>query len=104
MSLFNELGLSQAIVNALTDLGYEQPTPIQEKTIPQILSSHDDLKAFAQTGTGKTAAFSLPVLEQVDTNSKNTQCIILNSKYKINPKIFFLISIYVETSKSSLFL
>lgn len=78
MSLFNELGLSQAIVNALTDLGYEQPTPIQEKTIPQILSSHDDLKAFAQTGTGKTAAFSLPVLEQVDTTSKNTQCIILS--------------------------
>jgi len=78
MSLFNKLGLSQAIVDALTDLGYEQPTPIQEKTIPQILSSHDDLKAFAQTGTGKTAAFSLPIIEQLDSKSKSTQAIILS--------------------------
>ena len=78
MSLFNELGLSQAIVDALTDLGFEQPTPIQEKTIPQILSSHDDLKAFAQTGTGKTAAFSLPIIEQLDSKSKSTQAIILS--------------------------
>ncbi len=78
MSLFNELGLSQAIIAALDDLGYEQPTPIQEKTIPQILSSKDDLKAFAQTGTGKTAAFSLPIIEQINTNSKDTQAIILS--------------------------
>ena len=78
MSLFNELGLSQAIVNALTDLGYEQPTPIQKKTIPQILSSQDDVKAFAQTGTGKTAAFSLPIIEQIDSKSKNVQAIILS--------------------------
>ncbi len=78
MSLFKELGLSQAITDALTDLGYEQPTTIQEKTIPQILSSQDDVKAFAQTGTGKTAAFSLPILELVDSKSKNTQAIILS--------------------------
>jgi len=78
MSLFNELGLSQAIVDALTDLGFEQPTPIQKKTIPQILSSHNDLKAFAQTGTGKTAAFSLPIIEQLDNKSKATQAIILS--------------------------
>ncbi len=78
MSQFNALGLSQVIVSALNDLGYEQPTPIQEKTIPQILSSKDDLKAFAQTGTGKTAAFSLPIIEQVDTASKETQAIILS--------------------------
>ena len=78
MSQFNALGLSQVIVAALDDLGYERPTPIQEKTIPQILSSKDDLKAFAQTGTGKTAAFSLPIIEQVDTASKNTQAIILS--------------------------
>ena len=53
MSLFKELGLSQAINNALADLGYEQPTAIQKKAIPQILSSEDDLKAFAQTGLEK---------------------------------------------------
>lgn len=61
MSTFLELGLKEPINKALTDLGYEKPTVIQEKAIPQIISSTDDLKAFAQTGTGKTAAFSLPV-------------------------------------------
>ncbi len=78
MSLFSELGLSQEIVSALTDLGYEKPTIIQEKAIPQILSSQDDLKAFAQTGTGKTAAFSLPIIEQIDSKNKNVQAIILS--------------------------
>jgi len=78
MSLFKELGLSQAITDALADIGYEKPTAIQKKAIPQILSSEDDLKAFAQTGTGKTAAFSLPILEQIDSESKNTQAIILS--------------------------
>ena len=78
MSQFKKLGLRQEIVAALTDLGYQEPTPIQQKTVPQILSSKDDLKAFAQTGTGKTAAFSLPIIEQVDTQSKNTQAIILS--------------------------
>lgn len=78
MSTFKELGLKETIVKALTDLGYEKPTVIQEKAIPQIISSTDDLKAFAQTGTGKTAAFSLPILQLVDANSKNTQAIILS--------------------------
>ncbi len=78
MSIFKELGLSQAIVDSLIDLGYEQPTEIQKIAIPQILSSKNDLKAFAQTGTGKTAAFSLPILEQVDISNKNTQAIILS--------------------------
>ena len=78
MSLFNELGLSQEIVNALTDLGYEEPTPIQKKAIPQLLSSPKDLKAFAQTGTGKTAAFSLPIIEQIEKGSKKTHAIILS--------------------------
>lgn len=78
MSLFNELGLSQEIVNALTDLGYEKPTPIQKQSIPQIINSNSDLKAFAQTGTGKTAAFSLPILEKLDNENKTTQAIILS--------------------------
>lgn len=78
MSNFIDLGLCEPINRALTDLGYEKPTVIQEKAIPQILSSQQDLKAFAQTGTGKTAAFSLPIVEQVDTENRNTQAIILS--------------------------
>ena len=78
MSTFLELGLKEPINKALTDLGYEKPTVIQEKAIPQIISSTSDLKAFAQTGTGKTAAFSLPILELLDDNSGNVQAIILS--------------------------
>lgn len=78
MTTFKELGLNSQILQALTDLGYETPTEIQLKAIPQVLSSKQDLKAFAQTGTGKTAAFSLPILEQIDANSGDTQAIILS--------------------------
>ncbi|HIP27053.1 MAG TPA: DEAD/DEAH box helicase [Flavobacteriaceae bacterium] len=78
MSSFKDLGLSENITSALEDLGYKKPTEIQELAIPQILGSDKDLKAFAQTGTGKTAAFALPVLEKIDVNSKSTQAIILS--------------------------
>jgi len=78
MSTFLELGLKEPISKALIDLGYEKPTVIQEKAIPQIITSTDDLKAFAQTGTGKTAAFSLPILELLDENNSNVQAIILS--------------------------
>ncbi|WP_111708465.1 DEAD/DEAH box helicase [Lutibacter citreus] len=78
MTTFKDLGLNDNIIKALTDLGYENPTQIQEKAIPQVIASKDDLKAFAQTGTGKTAAFSLPILEQIDVDSSDTQAIILS--------------------------
>ncbi|WP_420553411.1 DEAD/DEAH box helicase [Tenacibaculum aiptasiae] len=78
MSKFLDLGLKEPINKALMDLGYENPTVIQEKAIPQIISSKEDLKAFAQTGTGKTAAFSLPIIELADQTSLNTQAIILS--------------------------
>ena len=78
MSTFLELGLKEPITKALTDLGYEKPTVIQEKAIPRIISSSLDLKAFAQTGTGKTAAFSLPILELLDASNSNVQAIILS--------------------------
>ena len=77
MSTFKDLGLNKNIIQALTDLGYEIPTPIQAQSIPQVLTSTQDLKAFAQTGTGKTAAFSLPILEQLSEDSKTIQAIIL---------------------------
>ncbi|WP_298369080.1 DEAD/DEAH box helicase [uncultured Lutibacter sp.] len=78
MTTFKDLGLNENIIKALTDLGYENPTEIQEKAIPQVIASKQDLKAFAQTGTGKTAAFGLPIIEQIDTNSNDTQAIILS--------------------------
>ena len=77
MPTFKELGLRAEIVQALDELGFESPTPIQEKAIPTVLDSKRDLIALAQTGTGKTAAFSLPVLEQLDESSNNIQCIVL---------------------------
>lgn len=78
MSSFENYGLSEEIIAAITELGFENPTPIQEKTIPHIAGSKRDLIALAQTGTGKTAAFGLPVLQQIDSSNKNTQCIILS--------------------------
>ena len=65
MTTFKQLGLSPKLVQALDGLGFVQPSPIQEKTIPFILGSENDLIALAQTGTGKTAAFSLPLLQQL---------------------------------------
>ncbi|MFT7330172.1 MAG: ATP-dependent RNA helicase DeaD [Roseivirga sp.] len=78
MSTFKDLGLKSEIIQALTVLGYEKPTEIQEKAIPQVIASNKDLKAFAQTGTGKTAAFSLPILEKIDLDNNQVQAIILS--------------------------
>ncbi|HEV7767450.1 MAG TPA: DEAD/DEAH box helicase [Thermoanaerobaculia bacterium] len=73
---FAALGLRAEIVETLTALGYEAPTPIQERTIPLMLSGRD-LIGQAQTGTGKTAAFSLPILEKIDPTLRETQALIL---------------------------
>ena len=78
MTPFKELGLSQPITDALESMGYVRPTEIQSITIPQILGSPRDLKAFAQTGTGKTAAFSLPIIEQIDPSASETLALILS--------------------------
>lgn len=78
MSDFKSLGLSSEIMQAIAKLGFEEPTPVQAKAIPQLLNSRRDLIAYAQTGTGKTAAFSLPIIEQIDQNSKHVQGLILN--------------------------
>ncbi len=75
-SSFEELGLPSKILKAVTKLGYEQPSAIQEKSIPVLLEGRD-LLGQAQTGTGKTAAFALPILSKVDVKSKDTQCLIL---------------------------
>lgn len=74
---FNELGLKQEILKAINDLGFEKPTPIQEKAIPGILGGNADLVGLAQTGTGKTAAFGLPMIHLIDFASPDTQGLIL---------------------------
>ncbi|MFP5247226.1 MAG: DEAD/DEAH box helicase, partial [Thermoanaerobaculia bacterium] len=73
---FSQLGLRSELVEALTNLGYEAPTPIQARTIPLVLSGRD-LIGQAQTGTGKTAAFALPILEKIDPQRKETQALVL---------------------------
>ena len=73
---FNKLGLAPALLTSLTELGYEAPTPVQEESIP-ILMEGEDLLAQAQTGTGKTAAFALPILSNLNLNLKEPQAIVI---------------------------
>lgn len=77
MKTFEEMGLDGEINRAIEDLGFEKPTPIQSKAISHLLSTDRDLIALAQTGTGKTAAFGLPLIQQIDLNSKKTRSLIL---------------------------
>lgn len=74
---FEEIGLKEPIVEAVKEMGFEQLTPIQEKTLPFIIGGNGDLIALAQTGTGKTAAFGLPVLNNLDIENKDTQLLVL---------------------------
>ncbi len=76
MNPFEKLGLSKVTVDAITKKGFEKPSPIQEKTIPLLLSGEGDVIGQAQTGTGKTACFALPILENI-TEHKNTQALVL---------------------------
>lgn len=77
MSTFEELGLSPNVLKALGDLGFESPTKVQEQAIPFVIESDQDLVALAQTGTGKTAAFSLPIIHKLDKDSKAIQALVL---------------------------
>lgn len=74
---FSETGLNKNIQKAIADLGFETPTPIQQESIPYLLENENDLIALAQTGTGKTAAFGLPILHKIDIDRKLPQAIIL---------------------------
>jgi ATP-dependent RNA helicase DeaD len=77
MSSFEKLGLNSNILQGLEDLGFVEPSPIQKESIPFILNSKKNVIALAQTGTGKTAAFSLPILNQIDTSERNIQAIVI---------------------------
>ncbi len=78
MSTFQELGLNQDLLRAITDLGFEKPSEVQEKAIPILLEQYTDLVALAQTGTGKTAAFGFPMLHKINVDSRTTQGLILS--------------------------
>lgn len=74
---FSQLGLDNRIINAISELGYRTPTPVQEKVIPELLVTGNDMVCLAQTGTGKTAAFGLPILQKTDTATFITQSLVL---------------------------
>jgi ATP-dependent RNA helicase DeaD len=77
MKSFETLGLSKGLAESVQQIGFETPTPIQEKAIPVLLAGNRDFVGLAQTGTGKTAAFGLPLLELIDEKSRHTQALIL---------------------------
>ncbi|HKR07502.1 MAG TPA: DEAD/DEAH box helicase [Bacteroidia bacterium] len=77
MNTFEELGISGEIIKSIAELGFEKPTPIQVQSIPVLMTGTRDFIGLAQTGTGKTAAFGIPLLQLLDFNSKKTQALIL---------------------------
>ncbi|MFA9190062.1 DEAD/DEAH box helicase [Flavobacterium sp. FZUC8N2.13] len=78
MNKFEQLGLSESLLKAIKDLGFENPSEVQEKAIPLLLEKDTDMVALAQTGTGKTAAFGFPVIQKIDADNRNTQALILS--------------------------
>jgi len=78
MNSFEQLGLDEPILKAISDMGFETPSEIQQKAIPTLLADNTDMVALAQTGTGKTAAFGFPLLQLIDTDSRVTQGLILS--------------------------
>ena len=78
MKTFEELGVSEEIRRAIEELGFETPMPVQEEVIPYLLGNRNDVIALAQTGTGKTAAFGIPVLQKINPKNKDTQALVLS--------------------------
>src|SRR5690554_1641319 len=99
MMLFKEMGLNAEILSAIDDIGFQQPTPVQEETIPFLLKSTKDMVALAQTGTGKTAAFGLPIIQQIDPNQKSIQALILSPTRELTMQIGKDIETYSKNLK-----
>lgn len=78
MNKFEQLGLNESLLKAILDLGFENPSEVQEKAIPLLLEKDTDMVALAQTGTGKTAAFGFPLIQKIDADNKNTQALVLS--------------------------
>jgi ATP-dependent RNA helicase DeaD len=95
MTAFKELGLSPQIQQALDELGFEDPTPIQEQAIPELLAGHDVIGQ-AQTGTGKTAAFGLPLLQYVEPDNDEVQAIVLTPTRELCIQVTQALRAYAE--------
>jgi ATP-dependent RNA helicase DeaD len=95
MTAFRDLGLSPEIQTALDELGYEQPTAVQEQAIPELLAGHDVIGQ-AQTGTGKTAAFGLPLLQYLDPSSEDVQAIVLTPTRELCIQVTQALRAYAE--------
>jgi len=78
MRTFEELGVCAEIRRAIEEMGFVQPMPVQEEVIPALLESRRDTVALAQTGTGKTAAFGIPLLQRIDTSRRETQAVVVS--------------------------
>jgi ATP-dependent RNA helicase DeaD len=87
MKSFSELGLSGQVVEAIRQMGFENPTPIQEQAIPVLLQGNTDLVGLAQTGTGKTAAFGLPLIELINEKDRTTQALVLAPTRELSVQI-----------------
>ncbi len=95
MSAFKDLGLAPAIQQALDELGYQEPTPIQEQAIPELLAGHDVIGQ-AQTGTGKTAAFGLPLLQHLDPGNDEVQAVVLTPTRELCIQVTQALRAYAE--------
>ncbi len=100
MEAFTQLGLNDSITKSIQELGFSEPTPIQEKTIPLILNSETDLIALAQTGTGKTAGFGLPIIQKINTNDNFVHALILSPTRELCMQIARDIEVYSKHSKN----
>jgi ATP-dependent RNA helicase DeaD len=95
MTAFRELGLSPQVQQALDELGFEDPTPIQDKAIPELLAGHDVIGQ-AQTGTGKTAAFGLPLLQYLDPDNDEVQAVVLTPTRELCIQVTQALRSYAE--------
>jgi len=99
MSKFESLGLQKSLLSAITDLGFENPSEVQEKAIPILLEDETDLVALAQTGTGKTAAFGFPLIQKIDAASRTTQGLILSPTRELCLQITNEMQLYSKYEK-----
>ena len=99
MNKFEQLGLSESLQRAIIDLGFENPSEVQEKAIPVLLEQNTDLVALAQTGTGKTAAFGFPLIQKIDAENRNTQALILSPTRELCLQITNEIKLYSKYIK-----